>query len=85
VDDLGKLLEARLEAIVDRALERRLAQRTERPFLLDRNEIAAVLGVSTDTLDRWRKLGLPEKRLPGGSLRFLRDECEEWVRKTGLG
>jgi hypothetical protein len=84
VDELGKLLEARLEAIVDRVLERRAPSRSERR-LLDRKGIARVMGCHPDTIDNWRKLTppLPCVQIPGSVPRFIPEDCLEWARRQG--
>jgi excisionase family DNA binding protein len=48
--------------------------------LLTTREIAEVLSVSPETVLRWTRRGeLPAIRLPGGALRYRRDEIEDWL------
>jgi excisionase family DNA binding protein len=48
--------------------------------LLTAREVAARLGVSTETVLRWtRARKLPGFRMPGGALRYLDEELEAWL------
>jgi excisionase family DNA binding protein len=48
--------------------------------LLTARETSGLLGVSTETVLRWVRQGkLPAIRLPGGAIRFRRDEIEAWL------
>jgi excisionase family DNA binding protein len=48
--------------------------------LLTAREVAALLGVSTETVLRWTRCGdLPAIRLPGGAIRFREDALDEWL------
>jgi excisionase family DNA binding protein len=48
--------------------------------LMTAREVADLLGVSTETVLRWVRQGkLPAIRLPGGAIRFRRDEIEAWL------
>lgn len=43
-------------------------------------DVAELLGVSTETVLRWTRRGeLSAIRLPGGALRYRRDEIEGWL------
>lgn len=55
-------------------------QNDDKPALLDRAGIAKAFGVSTETIDQWRKAGMPERRPCGGAPRFLLAECLAWVQ-----
>ncbi len=49
--------------------------------LLTARNLADALGVSTETVLRWRRRGeLPAIRLPGGAIRFREDEIEGWLK-----
>ena len=51
-----------------------------RAMLLTAREVAAGLGVSTETVLRWTRAGkLPGFRMPGGALRYLDEELEAWL------
>ena len=53
--------------------------------LLTAREVAAVLGVSTETVLRWTRRGvLPGFRLPSGQLRFRSEELEAWLAQRAL-
>jgi len=55
------------------------------PRLLTAREVAAVLGVSTETVLRWTRRGvLPGFRLPSGQLRFRSEELEAWLAQRAL-
>lgn len=48
--------------------------------LLTAREVADKLGVSTETVLRWRRKSLiPAIALPGGAVRFRQDELDEWL------
>lgn len=87
MDDLGRLLEARLEAIVDRVIERKLgalSARTQEERPLSRKAAAKALGWSVRTLDKRRKAGMPCRHIPGSAPVFLLSDCLEWVRQQEL-
>jgi len=49
-------------------------------LLVGRDEAAALIGVSTSTLDRWRKRGvLPVVELPGAAPMFSREALRKFV------
>lgn len=48
--------------------------------LLTKRDLAAALGVSTRTIERWTHAGLPTRSI-GESIRFNRFEVEAWVRR----
>ncbi len=48
--------------------------------LLTAREVADKLGVSAETVLRWRRKGLiPAIELPGGAIRFRENELDEWL------
>lgn len=48
--------------------------------LLTARVVADMLDVSTETILRWTRRGeLPAIKLPGGAIRFRRDELEAWL------
>jgi len=48
--------------------------------LLTAREVAARLGVSSETVLRWTRAGkLPGFRMPGGALRYLDEALEAWL------
>src|SRR5437763_15610973 len=48
--------------------------------LLTAREVAARLGVSSETVLRWTRAGkLPGFRMPGGALRYLDADLEAWL------
>ena len=49
--------------------------------MLNQGDVARLFGVSTQTVARWRKMGMPFYRL-GRSLRFFKHEVEAWVMKN---
>lgn len=48
--------------------------------LMTTTETCELLQVSPSTLRRYRKAGMPHLRLGGRTVRFVRDDVEEWVR-----
>jgi excisionase family DNA binding protein len=55
--------------------------------LLSRKELAAALGVSTRTVDRWIRdgEGPPATLLPGGRRRWRWGDVEAWLRQRREG
>jgi excisionase family DNA binding protein len=54
--------------------------------LLTAREVADLLGVSTETVLRWTRAGkLPAIRLPGGAIRYQRDELDQWLAAHATG
>lgn len=54
--------------------------------LLTARAVAEFLGVSTETVLRWHRKGkLPGRRLPGGALRFVEAELDEWLSRRATG
>lgn len=55
--------------------------------LLTARELAELLGVSSETVLRWTRVGdVPAIRLPGGAIRYRPDAIEEWLeRRTTAG
>lgn len=47
--------------------------------LLTKRHLAAAMGVSTRTVERWMRTGLPTRSI-GASTRFNRFEAEAWIR-----
>jgi excisionase family DNA binding protein len=48
--------------------------------LLTARDVAELFGVSPETVLRWTRRGdLPGFRLPGGALRYRREELEAWL------
>lgn len=73
-----------LTQLVEQAVEKKLSQLAgAAPKLLDRKGIAKALTVSVDTIDDWRKLGMPSVQLPGSYPRFIEADCVEWARNHG--
>lgn len=72
---------AELAAIVRDAVEQVLAEQQQdpAPYLLDRNGIAKRLGVGLNSVDRFRRAGMPFV-LVGEAPRFVADECLAWLR-----
>lgn len=55
----------------------------EEPLLLSRDEAAALLNISTSTLDRWRKTGvLPVVKVPSGAPMFSRRALRKFVAEN---
>lgn len=49
-------------------------------LLITARKLGADFGVSTETILRWTRRGeLPAIRLPGGAIRFRREEIEAWL------
>ena len=69
-----------LSALVTEAVALALSAHEGRPkpALLDREGLAAVLGVSSGMVDKLRRRGLPHYRI-GDSPRFDLDACLEWI------
>lgn len=63
---------------VTAALEEAGTSKNDGPRLLDRHELAAALRVSPSTLDKLRRLGLPERKI-GDSPRFDYQTCIAWI------
>jgi excisionase family DNA binding protein len=54
------------------------------PFLLTVTELAALLRVEKQTVERWARRGaLPAIRMQG-RYRFRRDEVEVWLQTRGI-
>lgn len=54
--------------------------------LLTARELADVLGVVPETVLRWKRRGdLPAVHLPGGAVRFRRDEFDAWLERRATG
>lgn len=72
------------EIVRDAIVEAFESQKDEPPpsQLLDRNGIASVLGLSTGTIDKLRKRGLPAIRV-GDVPRFVAADCVEWLKTNG--
>ena len=50
--------------------------------LLTAREVAHRLGMSAETVLRWRRRGeLPGRVLPGGAIRFRQDDLEAWLEE----
>jgi hypothetical protein len=54
-------------------------------MLLNRTQIAQALGVSTSTVDRWRREGMPHATKGDGKREFNLSACEAWRDQHGLG
>ena len=53
------------------------------PRLLDREGMALAASISTDTLDKLRKMGCPEITIPGTEkVVFDPDEVVEWIKEN---
>ena len=49
--------------------------------LLTVDELSDILKISRSTIDRWRKEGMPCKRI-GRGIRFKFEEVEKWLDKN---
>jgi len=49
---------------------------------LDKIELAAKLGVSRATIDRWRANGMPYQKIGGRLVRFVPSEVEKWIENN---
>jgi excisionase family DNA binding protein len=50
--------------------------------LLTAREVAALLGVSAETVLRWTRRGeLPAIRLPGGAIRYRESDFDDWLEE----
>ena len=64
------------------ARERRLPRATPTQPRVTKDEVATHYGVSTRTITRWMRRGLPfEKPYEGGAVRFELGACEAWMRR----
>jgi hypothetical protein len=71
------------ELVRDAIVEAFEAQKEDPPAqLLDRNGIARVLGLSTGSIDKLRKQGLPSIRV-GDVPRFVAADCIAWLKSNG--
>jgi predicted site-specific integrase-resolvase len=52
--------------------------------LLNKKKAAAVLGISTVTLDRLRQMGLLPYRKIGGQIRFLPEDIRAYLDKAAM-
>ena len=50
-----------------------------------RHEAAAMLGVSTRTLQRWHKQGFGPRRSIGKRFYYIKSEIQEWIASHGRG
>jgi predicted DNA-binding transcriptional regulator AlpA len=74
-------------AEVFRRLERDLEQASAKPQvkIVKRHEAAAMLGVSTRTLQRWHKQGFGPARSTGRRFYYIKSEIEQWIASHGRG
>ena len=49
--------------------------------MLSKKELAKILNVTTRTIDRYRKNGMPCYVMPTGLVRFEKDEVINWLLK----
>ena len=49
-------------------------------MIMTKQEIAAFLKVSTMTIDRWEKRGMPVMRSHGGDPRYDSDDIVAWMK-----
>lgn len=52
--------------------------------MLKQREVAEMLGVTNETLIRWRSLGQapPFCKLPSGLIRYRIEDVEKWLKKS---
>ncbi|MGP5342943.1 helix-turn-helix transcriptional regulator [Corynebacterium casei] len=52
--------------------------------MLKQREVAEMLGVTNETLLRWRNEGIapPHIKLPSGLVRFRIEDVEKWLKKS---
>ena len=74
-------------AEVFRRLERDIEQASAKPQvkIVKRHEAAAMLGVSTRTLQRWHKQGFGPRRSTGKRFYYIKSEIEQWIANHGRG
>lgn len=76
---IAVLAASEVEALVERVVDRLLAERAETPEYLDAEQAAALLGVSRRSLPQLvRRDGLPVHRV-GRLYRFRRDAVVAWL------
>ena len=76
---------ANIEAIVERAVERRISAFYERvkskpPVLVKRKEAARMLGISLPTIDGYSKAGILHARHVGGRVYFEEEEIKNYKK-----
>jgi len=72
-------------AEVLRRLERDVASAKPQVKMVKRHEAAAMLGVSTRTLQRWHKQGFGPARSIGQRFYYNKSEIEAWIANQGRG
>jgi predicted DNA-binding transcriptional regulator AlpA len=74
-------------AEVLRRLERDVELASAKPQvkIVKRHEAAALLGVSTRTLQRWHKQGFGPRRSIGKRFYYIESEIQEWIASHGRG
>jgi predicted DNA-binding transcriptional regulator AlpA len=74
-------------AEVLRRLERDVELASAKPQvkIVKRHEAAAMLGVSTRTLQRWHKQGFGPRRSIGKRFYYIKPEIQEWIANHGRG
>lgn len=45
--------------------------------------VADHFGVTTKTIERWRKKGMPSRKPPGQHRRYRISECDDWFQRLG--
>lgn len=52
--------------------------------MLKQRDVAEMLGVTNETLIRWRNLGQapPHIKLPSGLIRYRIEDVERWIKKN---
>jgi hypothetical protein len=70
-----------------RRLERDVRRASAKPQvkMVKRHEAAAMLGVSTRTLQRWHKQSYGPRRSIGKRFHYVKFEIEEWIANHGRG
>jgi len=49
-------------------------------MFLNKKEMAEILGVSIQTIDRWQNLGLPFIKIPGAAPKYEKETVLEWFK-----
>ena len=69
-----------LDELADRIVDRLGSAKPQAPkLLLDTIEICAAMGIGRPKLDQLVKLGLPQRRLGPGTVRYKLADCEKWL------
>jgi len=74
--------EAAVEALVERVVERKLAERDQAATYVSKEKLADLYGVKLRTIKTWRSKGLPGVPV-GREIMFKVQACDRWIEQRG--